>query len=102
MPKPTSIKAVLLRPLADGRCTVYIRISKDYKTHYIATEVAILRKYWNNKASIDTPTWVSKKHPLATEYNKIIENRLIELSPLRSERQLSAIQIKQKIVLPYV
>lgn len=102
MPKATTIKAVLLpRPNADGRYTVFIRITKQSKPVYIATSVTVMQNFFTNKGSIDNPVWIDKKHPLAKSYNELIRQKLIELDQHKHEKKYSSKEIKEMIVRPY-
>jgi integrase len=102
MPKPTTIKAVLLpRANADGRFTVFIRITKQSKPVYIATTVTVMHSFFSKNGSIDNPVWIDKKHPLAKAYNELIRQKLIELDTHKHEKKYSSKEIKEMIVRPY-
>ena len=98
MTKSPTIKAVILpRANTDGRHSVYLRITKHSKQHYISLDFSVLKGHFNNKSSLDKPEWISKKHPLATMYNELIKKKLIEMERLRHDKELTSIQIKNKV-----
>lgn len=101
MPR-TTITAVLLNPNADGRHTIYIRITKNRKPKYIGLDIAVKKEHFNPSAGIDDPRWISKKHPLSTAWNELIKAKLIEYDTHRHNKELKTSQeIKQIIVSPY-
>jgi len=102
MPKATTIKAVILtRANADGRHTIYIRITSKSKPVYISTDIAVMQNAFNSKGSIDNPVWISKKHPLSSSYNELIKQKLISFDSHRHEKGITSLEIKERIIKPY-
>lgn len=83
-----TLKAVLdKRPLADGRHTVYIRITIDRKQRYISADTRTLKKDFNENGLYEKMNWIRNTVSDSASRNKKIKdtidriNKIIEEDP---------------------